>query len=163
VAVQQATSAVLRAYELDATAAVVLVPGTRRASQPASAPKLTPEQRARHAVKLPAQTKRGPTDEVPTRPCWENEAACVEAGCGGVNSTGNCTELHGCYVCKCNYSYAGDICQYYDISSIFWIMVFTVIFVLVSVVITSSVTANIDPGTGTLLFKTAASGRPKSD
>ena len=163
-AVPRATAAVLRAYENDATAAVVLVPGSRRASPPAAAAaKATPEQRARRAVKLPAQTRRGPHDEVPTRPCWESEAACAEAGCGGADSKGTCTQQHGCYVCKCDYSYAGDICQYYDISSIFWIMIFTVVFVLISVVITSSVTANIDPGTGTLLFKTAASGRPKSD
>jgi hypothetical protein len=99
--------------------------------------------------------------------CYNTLAQCQAAtnctGNGACALRANLDAATECYTCKCALNYAGEECQYYDISSIFWIMVFLVVFLIISVALTSMVVAYIDPGTGTLLFKTASSGRAKAE
>ena len=117
----------------------------------------------RSAAAMPRLNANGPV-EIGT--CYGNFSLCntTSSGCSG---QGQCvaTSLNGreCFVCACNVDYAGESCQYFDISSIFWIMVFTSVTLIIAVIITSITLCTIDPGTSTVLFKTAASGRSKSD
>ena len=137
-------------------ATVALSSGASSSARPAS---------ARRSASLAPVTK-AIGDHVPLFTCYTDMATCV-------NATNNCTSQGACYestldtapcfYCKCNANIAGEQCQYYDISSIFWIMVFVAVFLIVSAIITSGVLASIDPGPSTVLFKTASSGRAKNE
>jgi len=99
--------------------------------------------------------------------CYSTEEECSQAT-SNCSSKASCTvyklqEPNICYRCDCGQNYSGEQCQYTDISASFWIIVFIVVTLFVTLILVTSSLAYMDPGTNTLIFRTGQISRQKTD
>lgn len=99
----------------------------------------------------------------PYFPCFETEAECT-------TNTGNCTDTGACIVvkqtdekqcwrCVCESGYIGDSCEFEDITAEFHLILWSSVFLIIAIFLSTCLLAYSDDAKDSMLFRQQATGK----